>query len=77
MFGMARNWNENYVRNGSPQIPDYVRNGRFGKSVKYGNYKKYGIYNNVTTNGEYVIYSKRKIYRKYRLKIMFGMVRLG
>jgi len=53
MFGMAQNWNENNVRNGSPRIPDYVRNGRFGKSVKYENYKKYGIYNNVKTNGEY------------------------
>ena len=59
MFGMARNWNENNVRNGSPQIPDYVRNGRFGKSGEYGKYRKYGIYKDYLIDEEYGIYSKR------------------
>ena len=57
MFGMVPNWNENNVRNGSPQIPDYVRNGRFGKSGEYGKYRKYGIYKDYLIDEEYGIYS--------------------
>ena len=57
MFGIVRNWNGNNVRNGNPQIPNYVRNGRFGKSGEYGKYRKYGIYKDYLIDGEYGIYS--------------------
>ena len=59
MFGMARNWNENNVRNGRPQIPDYVRNGRFGKSEEYGKYGEYGIYKNCGIYKDCGIYSNQ------------------